>query len=537
MIVSAAPLRPSMVRDVRPLSRVIAAPRLLPSFAAILFLACLGITVAAGSRLMSGDGDPSRHLLLGEYILSTGTLPLTNHFVHTTPDQPFLPHEWLAEVASALSHRALGLAGPVLLHAAVLALSITVVFTHLRSRRVPLLLALLLTLGAIVTAQVHWQIRPHVFSFLGLALFHFVLERFYRRRLSAHRLFWLAPAIAVWANLHGAFALGLVLVFTYVVCDAVRLLAAGAAVRAAARQRLLPLLGLAAACVVATLLNPRGVDLLLSLPHYVGGTLATTLTQEFQPPDFRTVYARLFLALLFTLVALFALSPRRPSLQDVALSIGFTYLALTAGRNIALFALAVTPIVGPLAASVCGLATSRGGCRPILAAPGRWIAHRNAAYTRLDGSAGHLALPLLVLTLLSALALVHRAQGDVPIGIAFDPARQPVRAVFALDRSGAPGELFNQQVWGGYLAYRWWPERRPFIDGELNAHSEQLLRDYLTVAELETGWEDILRKYGVGVVLFDTNSALVRTLARSDRWRVVHSDDLATVLVSTEPTR
>lgn len=537
MIASARPFQPALSGDTRPLFKVLGAPRLLPSFAAILFVACLGLTVAAGSRLLSGDGDPSRHLLLGEYILRTGTLPPTNVFVHTTPGQPFLPHEWLAEVASALSHRVLGLAGPVLLHGAALGLAVTVVFVHLRSRRVPLLLALLLTLAATVTAQVHWQIRPHVFSMLGVTLFHLALERFHRRRLSTRRLFWLAPAMALWANVHGAFALGLVLVFAYVVCDTARLVAPDGDVRAAARRRFVPLCGLAAACVVGALLNPRGIELLLSLPHYVGGTLATSLTQEFQSPDFRTLYARLFLALMFSLVTLFALSPRRPSVHDVALSIGFAYLALTAGRNIALFALAVTPIAGPLAASLCRVASRGDNESPLGAAVGRWISTRNAAYSRMDRSAGHLTLPLVVLTLLIGSALVQRIQGDDPLGIVFDSARQPVHAAVALERSAVAGEVFNQQVWGGYLAHRWWPERRPFIDGELNAHSEQLLLDYLTVAELEAGWEDVLRKYRVRTVIFDTDSALVRTLGARDGWRIIHRDDLATVLVSTESAR
>ena len=330
MIAAAVPPRPLGLPTA--ISRLrTAAIRLLPTLAAALFLGCLRLALAAGPTFMSGDGDSARHLLLGEYILRSGTLPSTNLFVHTTPDQPFLPHEWLAQVASALSHRAVGLAGPVLLHGSVAALAFSLVFVHLRRRGVPLLLALGLTLAAANVSQVHWQMRSHVFTFLGLALFHLLLERFYRGDLSTRTLMWLVLAMALWANLHGAFAVGLVLVFTYVVADALRLLAQDPAVRTAARTRLKPLIALAVACLGVTLLNPRGAELLLSLSDYAGNSLATQVTTEFQSPDFRQAYARPFLALLLGLVAVLALSPRRPSLHDVALAPRRRWHAVTPG--------------------------------------------------------------------------------------------------------------------------------------------------------------------------------------------------------------
>ena len=514
------------------LSRIrTAAIRLLPTLAAALFLGCLRLALASGPTLMSGDGDPARHLLLGEYIVRTGTLPSTNFFVHSTPDQPFLPHEWLAQVASALSHRAVGLAGPVLLHGSAAALAFSLVFAHLRRRGVPLLLALGLTLVAANVSQIHWQMRPHVFTFLGLALFHLQLERFYRGELRTRTLLWLVPAMALWANLHGAFALGLVLIFSYVAADAVRLLAQDSTVCRATRSRLKPLVALAVACLGATLLNPRGVELLLSLHDYTGNTLATQVTTEFQSPDFRQAYARPFLALLLGVVAVLALSPRRPSLQDGALAVGFTYLALTGVRNIALFAIALVPVLGPSAWALCTQLGNR--CAPVRAATyvSAWIGRRNAAYTRIDAAASHVALPVAALIVACGLAFAQRAGGSAPLGVDFDPAHQPVYAVAAAERLDLPGEVFNQHVWGGYLELQWWPERRPFIDGELNSHSDRLIADYLTVAGVQPGWESVLRRYGVRTVLFDTDSPLVRTLAARSDWQVLHRDALATLLV------
>ena len=44
---------------------------------------------------------------------------------------------------------------------------------------------------------------------------------------------------------------------------------------------------------------------------------------------------------------------------------------------------------------------------------------------------------------------------------------------------------------------------------------------------------EVLDKYQVTWVLFDTDSPLVRTLSESPGWRVEYQDDLATVLART----
>jgi hypothetical protein len=61
----------------------------------------------------------------------------------------------------------------------------------------------------------------------------------------------------------------------------------------------------------------------------------------------------------------------------------------------------------------------------------------------------------------------------------------------------SPDPVFNEQGWGGYLIYRWYPERRVFIDGRIDMYGQEIVREYLQVATVRPEWREVLDKYGV----------------------------------------
>ncbi|MGH2350621.1 MAG: hypothetical protein ACRDJN_03285, partial [Chloroflexota bacterium] len=229
---------------------------LRPSLADLLLLGCVLVALWGGSVMLSADGDPARHLTVGEHILASGAIPHADVFSHTMAGQPFVPYEWLAEVASALSYRLAGLAGPVLLHGMAIGLSFAVLFRHLRHRGHPVVLALAVTLLAAMASTLHWLARPHVFTFLGTAVFSFVLDGWHAGRLRSRWLWALAPAMALWANVHGGFLIGFILLGAYAGADALHLIAGDGETRSGARRRLARLGPPALATLGATLLNP-----------------------------------------------------------------------------------------------------------------------------------------------------------------------------------------------------------------------------------------------------------------------------------------
>src|SRR3989344_4073777 len=66
------------------------------------FLLFLLVFVGYFHRVSAFTQDLGRHILIGNIIVSTHSIPQTNLLSYTYPDFPFLNHHWLSEVVFAL---------------------------------------------------------------------------------------------------------------------------------------------------------------------------------------------------------------------------------------------------------------------------------------------------------------------------------------------------------------------------------------------------------------------------------------------------
>lgn len=505
----------------------------IPAVADVVFLICLiGALVTAG-RMISSDGDPGRHLAVGGHILRSGAIPHEDLFSHTMAGTAFVPYEWLAEVASALSYQWMGWAGPVLLHGAAIGLTFALVFGQIRGRGVGLLLALAVTALAVTVSALHWLARPHVFTFLGTAVFASVLDRWQAGKLSGRWLWALPATMALWANAHGGFLVAFLLLGAYGGADALRLLAGSAETRPGAARRLRELTMAGVAVVGATLLNPAGAGLLEHVTGYFGKQLLVDNTHEYMSPNFHEKTLWLFAGMLLVTAGSAAWSPRRPGLHEGFLFLGFAFCGLYAARNIPLFAIVSAPLLASQLAALRVGSESDGplarATRPLLG----WLGRRDRRYSGLDSRArGHL-WATLALGALCVLAARQHAAGLAPLGARIDARRQPVQAVAYLKKIQPAGNVFNEFGWGGYLLHEMWPSLRVFIDGQTDFYGEALTREYMHVAGVGTGWEGVLEKYRVRWAILPTESRLARRLRAEPGWRVEYQDDVATVLART----
>lgn len=512
----------------RPANALTFAGWLIPTIGQLIFTICLAVVLMVGPKFVSADGDASRHLTVGEYMLSNGILR-QDVFSHTKAGEEFVPYEWLAETASALTYRVAGLAGPVLLHGAAIALTFALLYSHLRRRGHPLLLALAVTLLAAASSALHWLARPHVFTFLGTAVFASALDLWYRRQ-TRRRALWLLPAVMVlWVNAHGGFLIGLILVAAYAGADIMRWLARDGFEAEAARDRLRALALPAIATIGATLVNPAGPGLYAHVTGYFGKRLLVNRTHEYLSPDFHEADALPFLAMLLGLILCFGWSRIRPSLHEGLLCVGFTYFALHSARNIPLFAIIAAPIVAAQleAFALPSLATR---WHRVVGTVADFVSRRNEVYGRMEDRArGHL-WPITAVGGLVLAAAFQVHSGVEPLNVRFDSARQPVAAAEYLKANPPEGNGYNELVWGGYLLHQLWPEKQVFIDGQTDFYGEELTRDYLRVAELSNGWQSVLDHHDVRWVIYPTNTPLVRALAAMPDWQVTFQDETATVL-------
>ena len=480
-----------------------------PSIYDIIFIIwAVVVPVGFGSRLLNSDGDLARHLQLGRIMLERHGLLREYPFTFTKPGAPFLAFEYGSELLYAAAHAAAGLAGVAVLAGLVLALTYALVAWFLIQRGGDPLLAYLVSMAAAVLSAAHWLARPHLFTMLFVVILLELLQHTSRRALAAY-----VPLFIVWANLHGGFSFGCILIALYALGEAVEgRLSGDRSWYARARHH-------AAALVLAllsSLVNPHGYRLLGHVFAFFGNKAIMQYTQEFFSPDFHTVNGKLFLLSLLALIAALALSRRRPSIPVLLVMLATVAFSLLSQRNIELFGLTALPL---LAVHL----DAEWRALPILRSAKAVFQREYAG--RYPGAGA-----VVVGVLLGALALAGGSvAGQVVVPNQFAENAFPARAVAEARRANLQGRMFNNFIWGGYLIYEW-PEQRVFIDGGTDFYGEKIFHEYVQVWNLDPGWRAVLKQWDISLALLPPDSRLADELVRDGGWRPWYCDSVAVIL-------
>jgi len=107
----------------------------------------------------------------------------------------------------------------------------------------------------------------------------------------------------------------------------------------------------------------------------------------------------------------------------------------------------------------------------------------------------------------------------------------PVEGTEFIRQRYPEARMFNSYGWGGYLINALYPQQRVFIDGRPDMYGDALVEEYVDVVSIQSGWQDILDKYDVDLVIIERESALATVLRESPAWRSVFSADVEEVFV------
>lgn len=472
-----------------------------------------------GQRLLNADGDLALHLSMGRFILSQGKIPLQDVFSHTLAGEPAAQHKWLGQLIFGGIERFLGLGGVVLLCALVIAITFWLVYVLLRQESSGMIPVVVVILLALTASMVHWLIRPHVFTFLFLALWVLVLYQMMRGDLQR---WWLLPvSMVLWVNLHGGFLAGLVtwaLVGLGVGWE--QLWGHGPKVGAGFWRFYLLSGGLAA---LITLLNPSGFGLWRLLVTHLGNAYLAAITVEFQSPNFHQTNVWPFLIMIGLLMLLLGLTKKRYPSGKLFPACAWLLMGLYSGRNIALFAIVSAPL---LVHGLDDLFTAAADRFLLI----NRLKQADDRILEVDQQLkGFLwpALSLLVVLLGISLGLSFDRSGEA---YAFDPEVFPVAAVDWLEQNPQAGEMFNESVWGGYLQYRLWPEKLVFIDSNSDFYGEEFVRQYMQVIMMEEGWEGVLEEYDVTWAILPQERRVANALVDDMGWEMIYEDDTTVIL-------
>jgi hypothetical protein len=320
----------------------------------------------------------------------------------------------------------------------------------------------------------------------------------------------------VWANLHGGFFYGCILIGIYAVGDLLEARDADPEERpewlAKARHH-----GLALGCaLLASLVHPNGFTNLAHVANFFRNDAILSMTQEFMSPDFHTVNGKIFLLALFAVIATLALTRRRPTMPVLLALLANLGFALISQRNIELFALVVLPL---LALTY----DPEWRALPILR-------RAKEVFQREHVGSYSGAGAVVCSALVGAVALGGgKVAGLEIVPAEFDPKAFPVAAVREARSAALEGRMFNNFIWGGYLLHAW-PEQRVFIDGGTDHYGEGIFKEYMQVWNLEPDWRQILERRQIDFALIPPTSRLAHELIVDLAWSPWYCDSTAAIL-------
>ena len=438
--------------------------------------------------------DLAYGLRAGADMIATHRLANVDTFTFTIGGQPWLNQQWGSQLVLAGVFDWWGWFGLAIARAALLAVTLGFVFASCRAQGTSARLSALLTVaGWLVGIELVGQLRAQE---LGVALFALCLWCVTTRSHS-WRL-WLVPvATVVWANVHGSFPLAMVLLVFAWLAD-----------RRTAPGRARSVLAATALTALATIATPWGYRTWTYVVDLATHPVVSRLVAEWARPTPGTLTGLLFFASLALVIAVLVRAGRPIQWIPLLELAVFAVVGLLTIRGIVWWALAAPVLVAGV--------LSRA--RPVAETP----TERSWVYTALVFA--------IVVGSLAVLPAASRTDGSAtPTMLAFAP-EDLVRAA----RSSAPenSRAFVSQIYASWSEFSA-PRFPVAVDPRIELFPEEVWDDYFTVTTAAPGWQAVLDRWGVDLLILDPGQSerLIEAAGDDAAWRSVVVGDDGSVFV------
>jgi hypothetical protein len=489
---------------------------------------------------ISLDPDFGWRLVTGFKILSSG-IPRIDIYSYTMPSFPWVDHAWLNDVIFAFLYSNVGYLGLSFFTSLLTIASIYLSFMATR----PLAASILNKNRGIVDKQLLLVAMPIVilvctsilkFSgvraqtwtwfFLAWLLNIIFSESFWLKYKKFIPLFFLT-----WANFHGGFAAGLLILTIFVLSRSVE-----------KKKVIFNELFIVFASFIATLLNPY----VLGIYREVWSSISDKDLQN-RVMEWNLFFKSFNLAPMFLMIisGIFVYMYRsRLGLGIVLMFLLFLYETISSIRQVPLFSLFVLPI----------------GATGILLFFNKISSDKESVrrFNKLfKYFLGFTLFIFVVEAVISIKASCSLSENDF----------YPKSAITYLKNNVPNGNLFSEYGWGGYVIWKF-PEKKVFIDGRMPSwkidkypvnETGDAMQEYVKVISGDIPYGDIFNRYNIDTILwprkkeegyvdkieekyFDQLSLFYKILGKkqsnfnfldeleNDGWKIVYSDNVSVVL-------
>lgn len=489
--------------------------------------AALSVVFALASFLPLWHTDVWGHLNYGRWIVQNRSLPETEPLLPLFEGVRFIDTAWLSQVIGYVAEERLGVTALQFLFAASITFCAATLCV-LAARRTRSNLAGAIAAGTFLFVDYQQLIiaRPQL---AGMVCFMIVFAML--TALRWRKAFWVAMPVtfALWANLHGSFPMGLLLIACFVAGRAVDLVRRTGATKAVWRDDMLRryflLLQL---CAAAVLLNPYGLQLYLETVRVASNRNLQDLV-DWDPLTLRMSQGKAAAMALLALLVTLRFSPRRVTAAEAFSLAIFGLGACYSSRIIVWWA----PICAYSLALHAEAAlrkwrqvdsrppAPRSGLSTVAMLGVMWIAF---AYSPFGMRAIHGAPK----TPEEEAARLKRSVSD----------QTPLAAVKYLNEHPPAGQCFNTYEWGDYLLWAGPKDAKWFVASHAHLAPREVWEDYLRIVGLSRDWETRLDRYGVNTVVLEQNMSadLIRALKeKPELWSLQYQDKFTAIFARKKP--
>jgi hypothetical protein len=458
--------------------------------------------MGAQDRLI--DPDTWWHVTAGEQVLKTHTWPTSDTYSFTARGAAWIAYEWLGEVLLALAARAGGLMGLVMFQKAIVVLVALLLYCYAYLRSGSAKAACIAATIVLPIAPVAFTLRPQTIGYVFLLLALICLERF--RQGHAKALWLLPPLFVVWANTHGSFVFGLLVIGLYWVTGLVTFQVGGLIAEQLPRRHRVQLLLTFLLCLLALLVTPYGSQIAANpFEMATAQPLNIANIQEWQPLSLGLPLGKYFLVFAIALFLIQVTLQLSYKLEDMAMLLFGVYAMCAHMRFAMIFVIFLVPILAGIAS--------------------RWVPAYDPAKDR------YLLNFALMVLVVFALVKFRPSKHEIENVVAED---YPVHALDYLRQHPQPTGMFNDYGWGGYLISQLGPEHQVFIDGRADLYEYSgIFPDYMIIFSAQPDALRVLSRYNIQSCLIRRTSSLALLLRASPGWQQAYSDDLATIFIRT----
>ena len=448
-------------------------------------------------------GDIWWHLKAGEYIYTHKVVPLLDPFPTSGEKTLWVLTQWLGSLVYYLAFHAAGPLGLKVLRVLIILLSLWQLRRFGGQRDVAPLLPFLgfLLLMAVATRP---HLRPFLFNLLFIQVMLGALLTFHKtaRAVALWPVVLIAP---LWVNIHmGSFVYGFTLIGVFLMTAAVEAYTQGRSWR-----RVGWLGGLTGLYALAFLVNPYGIQgalhplRTLFVPDYLNFELIKAAISELQPPRLMTgAYLWFWPTLILGGAAVYW--DRAGRFRNTILLACGLFMFLYGQRAALFFAL----ICLYLFIEACGPELVR-----------RITAKKRVLW-------GTHAILYLLIIFVTAGYFQQKVfwNGRIERCVAMSEAYTspgPILDDLAWEKTS--GIVFNDDAYGGYILWHYYPQLRPFADTrQINITNFQLFNLILNDPHRYWNYSDLQQR--IAVVLLDAdkvvNWKLIRYLQSRDDWHL-----------------